>query len=66
MKSPPENLTLLEHTRLLLRAQTKALTTLARESGISYAWLYAVRQEIIRNPGVKQLEKLHAFLLKKC
>ena len=55
---------LLDRTLDLLRKDKRNLSQLATESGLGYFWLRRVKNGSIANPGIRQIEKLHATLTK--
>ena len=55
---------LLDRTLDLLRKDKRNLNQIARASGLNYFWLVRVKNGSIANPGIRQIEKLHATLTK--
>lgn len=58
----PKKPTLLEETLDLLRKDKRNLAQLARDSGCTYFWLRHIKKGAIANPGIRDIEKLHAAL----
>jgi hypothetical protein len=58
----PESL--LDKTLKLLRNDPRNLSQIATISGLGYFWLRQVKNGTIKNPGIRQIERLHAALSK--
>lgn len=55
---------LLDATLTHLRGWDQNLAELARKTGLGYFWLRKLKHGEIKNPGILQIEKLHAFFTK--
>lgn len=57
-----EGQTLLEQTIELLRLRQSTFREIAAATGLDYDWLSKLSQGAIGDPGVRKIEKLHAYL----
>lgn len=57
--------TLHTKTRDLLIKDTRALTTIANDSGLPYHWLHSFRYQKVSNPSVNRVQKLYEHLTGK-
>lgn len=53
---------MLEQTILMLRSSERPAHELAAELGVSAKWIYKLKNDQWKDPGVKKIQKLHAIL----
>lgn len=61
---------ILDRVLAALDAQTQpgsnsSLRQVADDSGLNYNWLLKVRQGVIKNPGILQVERLYEYLFEE-
>lgn len=53
---------LYKRTLTLLKNDPRPVTQIAKESGLPYEWLFALKRERFKNPSVNRIQKLYEFL----
>ena len=55
---------MLEETLKLLQKDPRSLTQIATAANVGYFWIRNLKNGTIKNPGIRQIERLHAALKK--